>query len=81
MMRFGAVDMGFDALEAAYFGGEFVGWRIGPPDATAQRLTVPLFGTAMLEHRNDPRYLSILRRVGLEDYWKKSRTEPDFRRT
>jgi len=81
MMRFGAVDMGFDALEAAYFGGEFVGWRIAPPDATAQRSTVPLFTPAILEHRNDPRYLSILKRVGLEDYWKKSRTEPDFRRT
>jgi len=80
MVRFGAVDLAFDALEAAYFGGEVFGRRIAPPDATAKRSTATLYGIAILEHRDDPRYLSILRRVGLEDYWRKSGTQPDFRR-
>jgi len=80
MVRFRAVDLAFETLEAGYFGGELFGRRFTPPDATAQRSTAPLFCRAILEHRNDQRYASILRRTGLEDYWRKSGTQPDFRK-
>jgi hypothetical protein len=28
----------------------------------------------------DPRFARLLQRIGLEDYWRQSRTLPDFRR-
>jgi hypothetical protein len=80
LLRFGAVDLAFDALEVTYFGGVLDGRRIPPPDANARRSTAPLWGAAILEHRDDTRFASILKRVGLEDYWRKSGSQPDFRR-
>jgi hypothetical protein len=29
---------------------------------------------------SDPRFTRLLQRIGLEDYWRQSRTVPDFRR-
>ena len=33
------------------------------------------------ELASDPRFASILQRIGLEDYWRQTGTQPDYRRT
>jgi DNA-binding winged helix-turn-helix (wHTH) protein/tetratricopeptide (TPR) repeat protein len=78
---FGAVDLAFEALQASYLGGMVESRRFAPPAALARRTMVPLFSNTVLAHRDDPRYASILQRSGLEDYWRKSGTEPDFRKS
>ena len=79
-LELGAIDLAFKALEATYFGGVVAGQSVAPPKANDQRQTARLFSPIVLSVRNDPRYLSILRRVGLEDYWRKSGSQPDFRK-
>ena len=80
LLLFGVDDLAFDALEATYFGGVVDGRRIAPPAAEDRRPTVILFGNNILEYRDDPRYASILQRTGLVDYWRKSGSQPDFRK-
>ena len=80
LLWLGAVSLAFDALEAAYFGGNVDGRRIPPPGAADRRPTMHLFSTSALAVRDNPRFASLLERTGLEDYWRKSGTQPDFRR-
>ena len=54
--------------------------RVAPPGPLDGRVSCPLFAPAVLTLRGDPRYASLLARTGLEDYWRKSGTRPDFRR-
>jgi hypothetical protein len=56
------------------------GTRVAPPGPLDLRDSYPLFAPAVLSLRNDPRFASLLARTGLEDYWYKSGTQPDFRR-
>jgi DNA-binding winged helix-turn-helix (wHTH) protein/Flp pilus assembly protein TadD len=76
----GMVDLLFALFEAYFFGGIVSGARVAPPGPLDLRASGPLFVPAVLSLRNDPRFASLLARTGLEDYWHKSGTQPDFRR-
>ena len=66
-------------LAGYYFGeGEWAG--LAPPGGDQDRLTSPLFQPPMRSLWRDPRFGGLLKRIGLEDYWRKSRTIPDYRR-
>lgn len=80
LLLFGAVDLALDALEASYLGGVIDGRRLPPPAATDRRSTAVLWGSTILKHRDNPRYVNLLDRIGLEDYWRKSGTQPDYRK-
>ncbi len=77
----GMVDELFAMFEASFFGGEFNGTRVAPPGPLDWRITGVLFQPALAGLRGDPRFASLLARIGLEDYWRKSGTLPDFRRS
>jgi DNA-binding winged helix-turn-helix (wHTH) protein/tetratricopeptide (TPR) repeat protein len=76
----GLVDEMFALFEAFFFGGVVNGTRVDPPGPLDPRTANALFAPAVLSHRNDPRFASLLARTGLEDYWYKTGTQPDFRR-
>ena len=76
----GAVSLAFDALEAAYFGGNVDGRRIPPPGAADRRPTMHCLHSPCWPYRDNPRFASLLERTGLEDYWRKSGSRPDFRK-
>jgi Tfp pilus assembly protein PilF len=76
----GMVDEMFAFFEAYFFGGVVNGTRVAPPGPLDPRGSFALFAPAVLSLRNDPRYASLLARTGLEDYWHKTGTQPDFRR-
>jgi len=87
LARLGAWDIVFERLEAYYLGGEIssafvAGSRVSmpPPGSLDERETAILFAPAMLEKRDDARHVGLLRHIGLEDYWRNTRTQPDFRR-
>jgi DNA-binding winged helix-turn-helix (wHTH) protein/tetratricopeptide (TPR) repeat protein len=80
MAGLGLTDMVLEALEAYFFGGSFKGERIAPPGALDSRPSVMLFAPALVPLHDDPRFGRLLERTGLEDYWRKSGTQPDFRR-
>lgn len=80
MVFFGMTDELFALFEAYFFGGVVNGTRIAPPGPIDSRFCAPLFSPAVLSLRDDPRYTSLLARTGLEEYWRKSGTQPDFRR-
>jgi DNA-binding winged helix-turn-helix (wHTH) protein/tetratricopeptide (TPR) repeat protein len=77
---FGRVDELFALLEVYFFGGSVDEKRFDPPGPLDLRPSYPLFAPLVLSLRNDPRFASLLARTGLEDYWRKSGTQPDFRR-
>ena len=80
MVRFGMTDEAFTLIAASFFGGIVYGTRVAPPGPIDPRPTSSLFSPAVLSLRGDPRYTSLLERSGLENYWRKSGTQPDFRR-
>ena len=76
----GAVDEAFQIAEAYFFGGTFAGQHIPPPGVADERLSFMLFSRPVLALKDDPRFASLLERTGLEDYWRKTGTQPDFRK-
>jgi DNA-binding winged helix-turn-helix (wHTH) protein/tetratricopeptide (TPR) repeat protein len=50
------------------------------PLVALQVATLVLFRPVMVSLRGDPRYTGLLRSSGLEEYWKRSGSQPDFRR-
>jgi len=76
----GLADELFGLFEASFFGGIVNGTRIPPPGPLDPRFSAPLFNPALTGLRGDPRYARLLDRTGLEYYWRKSGTQPDFRR-
>lgn len=76
----GDTAMVFAMLDASYFGGTFHRVTLAPPTEVDARQTAVLFAPAVLALRNDPRHARLLARTGLEDYWRRSGTLPDWRR-
>lgn len=69
----------FSLFEGYYFGrGEWAG--LAPAGGDSDRRTAPLFQPPMRPLWRGGRFDDLLRRIGLEDYWRQSRTMPDFRR-
>jgi tetratricopeptide (TPR) repeat protein len=76
----GALDIVISLLGGYYFGeGE---WRtLAPSAGDEDRVTAPIFMPPMRKLWPDPRFDVLLQRIGLNDYWRQSRSQPDFRRT
>ncbi|MFL6775243.1 MAG: TIR domain-containing protein [Sphingomicrobium sp.] len=73
-----APDDVFAVLDGYYFGRGR--WRaVAPPGGNQDRQTSPLFQPPMRPVWADSRFAQLLTRVGLEDYWRRSGTQPDFR--
>ena len=69
----------FDLLDGYYFDeGEWSG--LAPQGGDQDRITGPLFQPVMKPLWRDPRFTTLLERIGLEDYWRRSGTLPDYRR-
>jgi hypothetical protein len=76
----GSLSDTFEILDGYYFdAGKWA--KVAPAAGDADRITQPLFLPPMKAAWSDPRFGSLLQRTGLEDYWRKSGTQPDFRRT
>jgi tetratricopeptide (TPR) repeat protein len=74
-----ATNVALAILEGYYFGtGEWA--RVAPLAGDEDRMTAPLFQPPMKPLWNDPRFIRLLSRTGLEEYWRRSKTRPDFRR-
>ena len=63
-----------------YFFGEGEWARIAPPAGDEDRQTNFLFQPPMEKVWAEPQFAHLLKRIGLEDYWRLSGTVPDFRR-
>lgn len=76
----GAIELALDALEVYFFGGIWGGTSYLPPGPRDKRPNFQLLSTYMLEQLEHPRFKALLDRTGLEDYWRKSGMQPDFRK-
>jgi DNA-binding winged helix-turn-helix (wHTH) protein/tetratricopeptide (TPR) repeat protein len=77
----GRDDYALDAAAACLLGGSFAGRTWPAPDRYAMRSAAMLFYPSLRELADRPGYARILRESGLEDYWKRSGSQPDFRRS
>ncbi len=81
----GRPDVAFAILDAYYFDGGFriPEVRFTPEQGTYtprdDRLTAFLFNPIMAPFHSNPRFANIVRKLGLEDYWRASGSHPDFR--
>ncbi|HET9397804.1 MAG TPA: TIR domain-containing protein [Sphingomicrobium sp.] len=67
----------FALLDGYYFGeGQWA--ELAPPAGDQDRQTSPLFQPPMRGLWQDQRFASLVRRIGLSDYWKRSGTQPDY---
>ena len=70
----------FVLLEGYYFGKGT--WSdLSPPGGDQDRLTSPLFQPPMRPLWPTPPFEALVGRIGLGDYWRKSRIVPDYRRS
>ena len=76
----GRPDLTFASLERYYFNIGAFG-RSNPIGPITRRHTKELFSPPLAPLRSHPRFAAILRGTGLEDYWRETRTQPDFRST
>lgn len=68
------------ALLRGYYFGEPPWASLAPPDGDFERVTAPLFMPPMRGLWRDRQFADLLRRTGLEGYWRQARILPDFRR-
>jgi len=79
MPTLGAVGEAFELANGIYLGqgpwakaavrsNRFEGW-----------VTAPLFGVLTAPMRADPRFGPLVQAIGLEDYWRRSHSQPDYR--
>lgn len=74
----GVLDAAFEILEGYYFGsGQWA--QVAPQGGDQDRITNALFLPPMKAVWGDRRFDRLLQRIGLEEYWRLSRTTPDFR--
>jgi hypothetical protein len=67
-----------DLLHGYYFSEG--GWaRTAPAGGDEDRQTAPLFQPPMRKLWRDRQFEALLERIGLNSYWRKSGTRPDFR--
>ena len=77
----GRPDLALDGLERYYLGAEGgPGPPVPPPGPYERRSTQPLFMPETAPLRDEPRFARLLQATGLEDYWRATRTLPDYRR-
>jgi hypothetical protein len=75
----GAATNALELFDGYYFGeGEWAG--LAPAGGDQDRFTGPLFYLPMKKLWRDPRFDALVGRIGLDDYWRRSGTTPDFRR-
>ena len=72
-------DLTFASLDRYYFNRGSFGVA-APRGKLDQRRTRFLFCRAMASVNRDPRFGELGRETGLEDYWRRTGTNPDFRR-
>jgi tetratricopeptide (TPR) repeat protein len=75
----GNLDPSFAILQGYYF-NEGPWSAVAPAAGDEDRATSALFLPPMKAAWNDRRFAQLLQRIGLEDYWRQTRTQPDFRR-
>ena len=75
----GDLDSSFAILDGYYF-REGAWGEVAPPGGDQDRGTSALFLPPMRSAWNDPRFSLLTRRIGLDDYWRQTRTVPDFRK-
>ncbi len=68
------------ALFDGYYFGEGEWSKLAPLGGDQDRVTSPLFQPAMRAIWRESAFDRLLDRIGLNDYWRRSRTVPDFRR-
>jgi len=75
----GDPDQAFAILNGYYFGeGEWA--AVAPQAGDRDRTTSRLFQPPARRLWTEPRFAALARRIGLDDYWRQTRTRPDFRR-
>ena len=75
----GSADDSFAILDGYYFGsGKWA--AVAPAAGDDDRITSRLFQPPMRTLWQDKRFAALLQRIGIEDYWRRSGTMPDFRR-
>jgi hypothetical protein len=75
----GAAEAAFPIFDGYYFGeGKWA--KLAPEGGDEDRITSPLFQPVMSSLWRTAEFGRLLERIGLEDYWRRSGTQPDFRR-
>lgn len=80
----GRIDDGFRMTDAYYFdrGFAIAGQRWSSEQGIyagrRDRFTYFLFGPTLGAFRKDPRFDALTREIGLQDYWRKSGSRPDY---
>lgn len=80
----GAVDQAFALADAYYLERgpviAAVNWRPGQPVVPDQRRrkTNMIFTPVATPMQRDPRFMPLMSRIGLEDYWRRKAVKPDF---
>jgi hypothetical protein len=76
----GRLDLTFDSLERYFFNRGSFGSAV-QIGAYSRRYTDMLFTVPMAAARADARFAHLTRDVGLQEYWRRTRTAPDYLRS
>jgi hypothetical protein len=68
------------AILSGYYFGQGQWGKVAPAAGDEDRQTGSLFQPPMRSVWHDPRFSQMLARIGLDAYWRRSGTVPDFRR-